>query len=370
MSETSPKKIKVALQGGGAYGAIEWGILDRLLDDPRFEITGLSGASAGAINAVATAAGMDEGGRAGAKKMLENTWSDQFFDEAVKYIPGMGKTASKLSRTFSGVANKLRRFDKFDLILKAQSGIHVAALSLLARVLKKLEDSLSKNIDFEKLRSKKDGVPVFVGATDMHDNMPRIFDRSEMTVKSMLASCAIPGIIGPVEINGRKYWDGCLSENPSLEPLKTGDDIIIVQTFPYMPLQPQDKVDFTSKAVEIVLNNPMRKDVESIQQDNQRAAKFPAEAKKMGIKTIHTHMINVYEKFPELTHPMHALCFDRHQMQKLRQAGYEAADEWIRENFDHVGHKSTYTAARDIQTGRNPAAKRRSKMKIVRNKAG
>ena len=34
---------RVALQGGGSHGAFTWGVLDRLLEEPRFEIVGISG---------------------------------------------------------------------------------------------------------------------------------------------------------------------------------------------------------------------------------------------------------------------------------------------------------------------------------------
>src|SRR5262249_4528139 len=60
-----PRKIALALQGGGAHGAFTWGVLDRLLEEPGIEITAVSGSSAGALNAVALASGLLEDGRAG-----------------------------------------------------------------------------------------------------------------------------------------------------------------------------------------------------------------------------------------------------------------------------------------------------------------
>ena len=64
------KKINLALQGGGAHGAFTWGVLDSLLADPRIEIEGISGASAGAINAVMLADGLARGGPQEARKRL------------------------------------------------------------------------------------------------------------------------------------------------------------------------------------------------------------------------------------------------------------------------------------------------------------
>jgi predicted acylesterase/phospholipase RssA len=57
----SPVAINLALQGGGAHGAFTWGVLDRLLEDGRFAPEGISGTSAGALNAVVLASGWLEG---------------------------------------------------------------------------------------------------------------------------------------------------------------------------------------------------------------------------------------------------------------------------------------------------------------------
>ena len=68
------KRVNLALQGGGSHGAYSWGALDALLEDERIEIAGVSGASAGAMNAVAFAAGLQQGGRQGARRKLEQFW--------------------------------------------------------------------------------------------------------------------------------------------------------------------------------------------------------------------------------------------------------------------------------------------------------
>src|SRR5262249_56119558 len=62
------KPINLALQGGGAHGAFTWGVLDQLLEDGRVEIEGISGASAGAVNAIMLADGLIHGGPDGARQ--------------------------------------------------------------------------------------------------------------------------------------------------------------------------------------------------------------------------------------------------------------------------------------------------------------
>ena len=68
------KRINLALQGGGAHGAFTWGVLDRLLEDERIEIEGMSGTSAGAMNAAVLVQGFLTGGRKGARAALDDFW--------------------------------------------------------------------------------------------------------------------------------------------------------------------------------------------------------------------------------------------------------------------------------------------------------
>ena len=64
------KGLNIALQGGGSHGAYSWGVLDRLLEEEDIVPDGVSGASAGAMNAIVLAHGYRSGGRAGARAAL------------------------------------------------------------------------------------------------------------------------------------------------------------------------------------------------------------------------------------------------------------------------------------------------------------
>ena len=57
-----PVSVDLALQGGGSHGAFTWGVLDRLLEEPWLKIDGISGTSAGAMNAAVLASGYAKGG--------------------------------------------------------------------------------------------------------------------------------------------------------------------------------------------------------------------------------------------------------------------------------------------------------------------
>src|SRR5258708_2360406 len=69
-----PLLVDLALQGGGSHGAFSWGVLDRILEEPWLRIDGISGTSAGAMNAAVLASGYADEGAVGARAALERFW--------------------------------------------------------------------------------------------------------------------------------------------------------------------------------------------------------------------------------------------------------------------------------------------------------
>src|SRR4029077_17544833 len=74
MVKRDPVLIDLALQGGGSHGAFTWGVLDRLLEEPWLQIDGISGTSAGAMNAAVLVDGYAKGGADAARSGLETFW--------------------------------------------------------------------------------------------------------------------------------------------------------------------------------------------------------------------------------------------------------------------------------------------------------
>ncbi|MEO7199656.1 MAG: patatin-like phospholipase family protein, partial [Dokdonella sp.] len=68
--------VNLALQGGGSHGAFTWGVLDRLLEEEDLLFEGISGASAGAMNAVVFADGWLRHRHVGAKEALASFWRE------------------------------------------------------------------------------------------------------------------------------------------------------------------------------------------------------------------------------------------------------------------------------------------------------
>ena len=88
------RHISLALQGGGSHGAFTWGVMHRLISEPRLYIDGISGTSAGAMNGVVFAGGFIAGGRQGAIDALTGFW-DRIADLSrlrrsfIRGIPGL-----------------------------------------------------------------------------------------------------------------------------------------------------------------------------------------------------------------------------------------------------------------------------------------
>ena len=202
-----PRRLSLALQGGGSFGAFTAGVLDRLLDEADVDFDAVSGASAGAVNAVLLASGLIEG-RAAAKARLERFWKRM--SQSAAFLP----KASLAS--FAPFLHSLSpyQFNPFNL--------------------DPLRDALAAEIDFAELRAKAP-MKLLIGATRVRDGKLRIFEAHELTVESVLASACLPLIHHTVEIAGEPYWDGGYAANPPLIPLVQASDaahLLIVQVTP------------------------------------------------------------------------------------------------------------------------------------------
>ena len=193
------QRLNLALEGGGAHGAFTWGVLDRLLEDETLEIGWISATSAGAVNAVALAAGLAEGGpRRRARQAAGGVGGGGQGRRARSAAPQSAGSPASAARTpwrrwrslFSPYDFNPLGFDPFRKLLEA-------------------------HIDFALLRTSA-GPELLIAATDVATGRPRLFRRREITVQSVLASACLPTIHHAVTIDGQAYWDGGFSANPDL----------------------------------------------------------------------------------------------------------------------------------------------------------
>src|SRR5712692_8422838 len=214
------KRINLALQGGGAHGAFTWGVLDQVLADGRLAIDGITGTSAGALNAALVADGLTRGGPEQARQRLADFWRAVSVNG---HLPDLQR----------GVADRLFSF--------APQGAWLGALSrfwspydLNPLNINPLKVLIELFIYFKAIR--RDGVFVLVtAATDVRTGELRVFTREEITPEVLMASACLPLVFRAVEIGGVPYWDGGYSGNPAICPFlraTSTEDVLVVQIYP------------------------------------------------------------------------------------------------------------------------------------------
>ncbi len=208
-----PRRLSLALQGGGSFGAFTAGVLDGLLADPDLSFDTVSGTSAGAVNAVLLADGLAEGGPDAARAKLARFW-ERLSLAAPLRLGGIVDAAMSSAVHLSGRMLSPYQFNPF-------------GLDPLRRL-------LAEEVDFDRLR-RDPPLHLMIAATRVRDGKLRLFREREITLDAILASACLPHIHHAVEIDGEAYWDGGFSANPPLRKLvreSRTDDVLLVQLTP------------------------------------------------------------------------------------------------------------------------------------------
>lgn len=320
-------RINLALQGGGAHGAFTWGVLERLLEDEATELAWISATSAGAVNAVAVAAGLAGGGAAEARATLARVW------EAVHQ---------------AGVPDLLR-LNPF-LYGLSRSGPLAQVASLWSPYefnplgFDPLRRLLSENIDFEKVRASP--VELLIAATRVATGRPRLFRRHEMTIEAVLASACLPTLHHAVEIDGEAYWDGGFSANPDIVTLAREspvEDTLIVQLNPMVKTDlPVSVRDIAAHANRVTFNAPLQRDVEVIEtaREASKKSRFGRKTELARLAQHRFHLIDAGRYTGSLS-PESLVKPDKGLFAFLHGAGREEADKWLERNRAAVGVQST-----------------------------
>jgi NTE family protein len=252
------KTVNLALQGGGAHGAFTWGVLDRLLEDSRFQIDGVSATSAGAMNAVVLAHGLTVGGREVAKDALANFWRkiSESTSKSIFHRSWLDRLANNHSLEHSPA------YIFFDYLTRVLSPYQFNPLNY-----NPLKSILEEVVDFEELR-RQCAIKLFVCATNVRTGKARVFTNDEICVMRVLASACVPFIYQAVEIDGEHYWDGGYMGNPALFPLIYGcdsRDIIVIHVNPTERLDiPKTAPEIMSRISEISFNSSLFREMRAI----------------------------------------------------------------------------------------------------------
>jgi NTE family protein len=250
----APLVIDLALQGGGSHGAFTWGVLDRILETDWVGIEGISGTSAGAMNAAVLAHGMAAGGRDGARAALAEFWSR--VAEAAVWSPFQRGPLDRLMGRWT--LDNSPAYLTADLMARL-----VSPYALPLPDYNPLRDILHDMIDF---RAIADGpVRLFITATNVRTGRGRVFHNHEITADVLMASACLPTLYRAVEIDGEAYWDGGFSGNPTITPLVNecaARDVVLVQINPVSrPDIPRDARDIQSRINEVSFNATLLKEL-------------------------------------------------------------------------------------------------------------
>ena len=340
------KRINLALQGGGAHGAFTWGVLDRLLADERLEIEGISGTSAGAMNAAILAQGFAKGGAAGARAALDTFWTGM--SEFARFSPIQVSPLDK----WRGNWNVDRSLGA--MWMEFLKGLF-SPYQLNPLNYDPLRDILTKAIDFEAVRAAP--IKLFISATNVRTGKIRVFERQDLTIDALLASACLPEVFQAVEIDDQPYWDGGYMGNPAIFPLIYGcdsRDIVIVQINPLLREgTPKSTVEIMNRLNEITFNSALLKEF--------RAVAFVTKLIEDGwikdeyrprLRHMLMHSIRADEALVPLGAASKFNC-DWRFLCDLRDRGRDTARQWLGENYIHLGKRATVDLATEYLNPRD-----------------
>ncbi|MCL2430035.1 MAG: patatin-like phospholipase family protein [Alphaproteobacteria bacterium] len=340
----SVKKINLALQGGGAHGAFTWGVVDYLLEDGRIAIAGLSGTSAGAINAVICVDGLARGGPPEARRRLADFWRAVSIDGK---LPVMQRRIVERMLNFTPLERS-----PVQAWLNVMSR-YFSPYDLNPLNINPLKEVIERFVDFEAVRSAT-GVQLYVAATNVVTGRLRIFPRDKITADVVMASAALPLVFQAVTIEGTPYWDGGYMGNPAIFPFfrdSTTEDVLIVQI---NPLERQDVPtsvhDIMNRVNEITFNSSLLAEY--------RAIEFVAREIDLGrlphglgageYRRINAHRVvlgeghNAYSADSKLS-------TDYDFFRMLHASGRHAARHFLDKHFDDIGVRSTFDLRAEAQ---------------------
>ncbi len=327
--------INLALQGGGAHGAFTWGVLDALLEDGRMRFEGVSGTSAGAMNAVILANGLMTGGRDGARSALETFWTTVAgslpFEVAVpsadgqnvRLVPAM-KMMMQFAHYFS--PHQLNPFD-----------------------LNPLRAILCAQVDFERLQ-KHSPVKLFVAATNANSGKVRLFRSPEISADAILASACLPTMARAVEIDGEPYWDGGYAANPAVFPLfyecETSDILLVLLTPLKHKATPHSAQEIKDRVLELAFNSTFLREMRMFAHAREHVDQswFRMGNLERRIAKVNFHVIDAQEMLGELKTET-KLAANMRFFEMLKDLGREQANAWLKANHGQIGKRSTVDLA-------------------------
>ncbi len=331
-TKSGKKKIAVALQGGGSHGAYTWGVLDALLENENISIEGISGTSAGAMNATACAQGIIRGGNEEARNMLRQYWDK---------IGEAGKNGFLQPFPWNKTAQNFTVSDTPSFKFLQQLTSTFSPYQLNPSNEHPLRPVIEELFDFEALK-KSDLCKLFLCATHVATGKLKIFKDQELSTDAVLASACVPSIFQAIEVGGEMYWDGGFIGNPAIYPLIYGcetPDIMVIQIRRiYDPVVPTTVHDIQDRLGEITQNACLTREMRSIA--------FISKLIDDGVvapgalKRLNMHIIRDDAFWGTIDRASGFYC-DPDFLKYLFKAGRRSGKQWLETNYDHIGVKTT-----------------------------
>src|SRR5215469_3188854 len=320
-AEAGAKTVNLALQGGGSHGAFTWGVLDRLLEEKGLAFEGITGTSAGAVNAVVLADGLAAGGREGAREALNAYWR---------------KVSLLSSRILPPTPlNKAMDFPLgFVFLTYFASPYQMNPLNYSP-----FKELLRETINFERIRQQT-AVKLFLCATNVQTAKIKIFHGEEIGLEHLLASTCLPLLMQAVEVDGEYYWDGSYAGNPAIFPLIydcAAPDILMIHITPAeRPGVPTTSPAIMNRMQEISFNTALIREMRTLDHFNR----LIDDRRLEGRKRLLVHSIDAEDLIRGISW-WSRLNADWNFLTHLRDLGRARAEEWLDVNFQRIGVEST-----------------------------
>ena len=328
--DRDPVLVDLALQGGGAHGAFTWGVLDRLLQEPWLQIDGISGTSAGAMNAAVLVDGHAVGGAEGARAALERFWRS--VSEAAKFSPFRRGPIEMLLGQWT------LDYSPFYLAMDTLARL-VSPYAANPGGANPLSQILAEHLDFERLANAP--IKLFVTATSVRTGQGRVFRNKDVTPEVLLASACLPTMFQAIEIDGESYWDGGYAGNPTITPLVRecrSQDTILIQINPVeRAATPRAARDILNRLNEVSFNAVLLKELRMIALLRQVADTGQCEGALWANMRIHRIASDDMAKLgasSKLIAEWEFFC-------KLRDYGRAAAEAFLKTHAGDLGYRSS-----------------------------
>ena len=305
-TDRPPLDVDLALQGGGAHGAFTWGVLDRLLEEKWLRLDGISGTSAGAMNAAVLASGYASGGAERARSALADFWHS------------VSRAAILSSFQRGPVDIMLNRWtlDSSPLFI---------AMDLMARLVSPYDLTPFGGNPLASLLKERG----------------RVFRNREITPEVLLASACLPSMFQAVEIDGEAYWDGGYAGNPTITPLVReciSRDTILVPLNPVeRPGTPRTARDILNRLNEVSFNAVLLKELKMIALLRELADPGHGEGAQWAGMRIHLVPNAIMADLGYSSKLNAEWAF----LTMLRDEGRRAAETFLATHRDDLGHRSS-----------------------------